>query len=98
MERDQNHTKRFFIAGRVQGVGYRYFVQQLAEQMDLCGYVRNRRDGRVEVLAIGPAEKLRHLRQALEEGPMMSQVAEVIEEPATPDTRYEGSFTVEMTV
>lgn len=98
MYRGENHARRFFVAGRVQGVGYRNFVQQLAEELGLRGYVRNRRDGRVEVLAIGSPEALSHLRQALEKGPMMSRVAEVIEEPAAPDTRYEGSFTVEMTI
>jgi acylphosphatase len=98
MARNETHTRRFLVAGRVQGVGYRNFVQQLAEELDLCGYVRNRRDGRVEVLAIGAPEELRRLRQALEKGPRMSRVAKVIEEPATLDTRYERDFTVEMTI
>ena len=98
MVRNENPPRRYFVAGRVQGVGYRNFVQQLAEELDLRGYVRNRRDGRVEVLAIGAPEKLRRLRQALEKGPLMSRVTEVIEEPATRDTRYEAGFTVEMTI
>jgi acylphosphatase len=98
MERNENHARRFFVAGRVQGVGYRNFVQQLAAELRLCGYVRNRRDGRVEVLAIGAPDKLRGLCRALEQGPMMSRVAEVREEPAAPDPRYERGFTVEMTI
>ena len=98
MDRNENHARRFFVTGRVQGVGYRYFVQELAQQLGLCGYVRNLRDGRVEVLAIGPPETLRLARQGLQKGPMMSRVAEVIEEPATLDTRYDGDFTVEMTI
>ena len=98
MERDEHHARRFFVVGRVQGVGYRYFVQELAQELGLRGYVRNLRDGRVEVLAIGSPETLRLVRQALEKGPMMSLVAEVIEEPASLDTRYDSDFTVEMTI
>jgi len=98
MGKEEQHARHFFVAGRVQGVGYRIFVQQLAEELDLHGYVRNRRDGRVEVFAMGTPEKMRRLRQALEKGPMMARVAEVTEEPGLPDTRYEGSFTVEFTV
>jgi hypothetical protein len=47
---------------------------------------------------MGAPEKLRRLRQALEKGPLMSRVTEVIEEPATQDTRYERGFVVEMTI
>jgi acylphosphatase len=98
MDRNENHARRFFVAGRVQGVGYRYFVQELAQELGLRGYVRNLRDGRVEVLAIASPETLHHVRQALKKGPMMSRVSEVIEEPAAPDSRYDNDFTVEMTV
>jgi acylphosphatase len=98
MNRNENQARRFFVAGRVQGVGYRYFVQELAQELGLRGYVRNLRDGRVEVLAIGSPETLRLVRQALQQGPMMSRVAEVIEEPATREPRYDKDFTLEMTV
>jgi acylphosphatase len=97
MNRNENQARRFFVAGRVQGVGYRYFVQELAQELGLRGYVRNLRDGRVEVLALGSPETLRLVRQALQKGPMMSRVAEVIEEPATLEPRYDKDFTVEMT-
>ena len=89
---------RFFVAGRVQGVGYRYFVQELAQELGLRGYVRNLRDGRAEVLAIGSPETLRLARQALQKGPMMFSRCQVIEQPATLDTRYDSDFTVEMTI
>ncbi|HMO12632.1 MAG TPA: acylphosphatase [Pirellulaceae bacterium] len=46
-------TWRIFYDGRVQGVGFRYFVKSLAVQYPIVGYVRNRRDGRVEVIARG---------------------------------------------
>ena len=96
-EQERESARRFFVAGRVQGVGYRYFVQELAQELGLRGYVRNLRDGRVEVLAIGSPETLRLVRQALKKGPMMSRVAEVIEEPAALEPRYDKDFTVEMT-
>ena len=97
MNKNENQARRFFVAGRVQGVGYRYFVQELAQELGLRGYVRNLRDGRVEVLAIGSSGTLRLVRQALQKGPMMSRVADVIEEPATPEPRYDKDFTLEMT-
>ena len=45
----EKQAKRFYVSGQVQGVGYRYFVQQVAERLGLMGYVRNLRDGRVEL-------------------------------------------------
>ena len=86
------------MTGRVQGVGYRVFVQRLAEELELQGYVRNRRDGRVEVFAMGEPEKLRLLRKELNKGPMMADVIEVKEEPATADGNFSGIFTVEYTL
>ncbi|HEY4977661.1 MAG TPA: acylphosphatase [Candidatus Acidoferrum sp.] len=97
MKEKEKHARRFFVAGRVQGVGYRVFVQRLAEELELQGYVRNRQDGRVEVMAMGEPEKLRLLLKELKKGPMMARVTEVNEEPATVDVRYSESFTVEYT-
>lgn len=98
MKKEATVARRFFVAGRVQGVGYRIFAQQAAEELGLHGYVRNRRDGRVEVFAMGAAEKLRQLGKELEKGPMMARVTEVNEEPATVDARYSDVFTVEYTL
>jgi acylphosphatase len=98
MKEEAIQARRFFAAGRVQGVGYRVFAQQAAEELGLRGYVRNRRDGRVEVFAMGTPEKLRQLGKELEKGPMMSRVTEVNEEPATVDTRYLETFAVEYTL
>jgi acylphosphatase len=98
MKEKENQARRFFVAGRVQGVGYRIFVQRLAEELGLQGYVRNRRDGRVEVFAMGEPEKLRLLRKELNKGPMMSDVTDVNEEPATVDAQYAKDFTVEYTL
>ena len=92
------YARRFYESGRVQGVGYRNYVEHVAGKLGLHGYVRNRRDGRVEVLAMGTPEKLGQLRVALEKGPMMADVAGLNEEPDAVDTRYVGTFTIEMTI
>jgi acylphosphatase len=92
------HARRFFVTGCVQGVGYRGFVEHVAGKLGLQGYVRNRRDGRVEVFAMGTPERLGQLRVALEKGPMMSDVESLNEQPDVVDTRYAGIFTIEMTI
>ncbi len=79
-------------------MGYRGFVEHVAGKLGLHGYVRNRRDGRVEVFAMGSPERLGQLRVALERGPMMSDVASLNEEPDAVDARYAGIFTIEMTI
>ena len=78
----------------VQGVGFRYFTQDVAEGLKVSGFVRNLRDGRVEVFAIGTAEQHNQLRRLLERGPRFSSVAEVLEEPAPVETQYDGSFVI----
>jgi len=90
-------ARRYIVTGRVQGVGFRYYVEHAASRINVQGYVRNRRDGSVEVLGMGTSAQLKHLRAALEKGPLMSEVAGVEEEPARVETRYEGQFTIEMT-
>jgi len=76
----------------VQGVGFRYFTQDAAERLKISGFVRNRRDGRVEVFAIGTPQQHAELRTLLERGPRFSNVTEVHEEPAALDGQYEGGF------
>jgi acylphosphatase len=90
-------ARRYVVTGRVQGVGYRNFVEHTAGKLNVDGYVKNRRDGSVEVFAMGTAEELQKLRNALERGPMMAQVSRVAEEPSDVETRYVGNFTVEFT-
>ncbi len=57
------------IQGMVQGVGFRYSTQRLAVQLGLSGYVRNLRDGSVEVVAEGDPQPLERLRAWLRKGP-----------------------------
>jgi acylphosphatase len=90
-------ARRYTVSGRVQGVGFRCFVEHAAEKIGVRGFVRNRRDGSVEVYAIGTPEQLKKLRQALEKGPIVSHVLAVQEEPDAVDARYAGNFTIELT-
>ena len=79
----------------VQGVGYRFFVERVAMRLGLAGYVKNLRDGRVEVYAIGSPNALATLRAELEHGPRAAMVSEVAEEDAVVDERYAGDFSIE---
>ena len=70
-------TKRFRIMGRVQGVGFRYFVWREAEALGIDGWVRNRADGTVEALVRGTNEELERFQGRLQEGPRWSRVTSV---------------------
>ena len=65
------------VFGHVQGVGFRYYVMSSGSQLGLVGWVRNRRDGSVEVVAEGEIELLRKLVKYLEQGSRSSSVSEV---------------------
>jgi acylphosphatase len=65
------------VRGRVQGVGFRWFVRERATELDLAGWVRNRADGCVEVAADGDAAAIARLRAALSAGPRGASVAAV---------------------
>jgi acylphosphatase len=84
-----NSARRWFVRGRVQGVGYRYFAQKAVLALGLSGYVRNLDDGRVEVYAAGVAEKLAELGGLLYRGPRWADVRGVDEQEAEPRS-YSG--------
>ncbi len=65
------------VFGRVQGVGFRWFVRDRAEAMGLVGWVRNRTDGSVELVAEGPSEALTALLEDLHQGPRGAAIARV---------------------
>lgn len=91
---DAKQAKRYFVSGTVQGVGFRYFTQGIAERLHLSGYTRNLRDGRVEVYAVGAAAELDKLRSALERGPWGASVTDVTEETAAFDPQYARGFVI----
>ena len=65
------------VRGRVQGVGFRWFVVERAQQLKLSGWVRNRPDGHVEVAAAGPADAVASLETAVKSGPRSARIEEV---------------------
>jgi acylphosphatase len=77
-----SEARRWYVRGRVQGVGYRDFAQRAAVQLGLTGYTRNLDDGRVEVYAVGPPSKLSELAGMLYSGPRWSDVRGVEEQEA----------------
>ena len=79
-------ARRWFVRGRVQGVGYRYFAQRSAQSLGLTGYARNLDDGRVEVYAAGTADKLAALAPLLHRGPRWADVRGVEEQEAAVET------------
>ncbi|MBI4466673.1 MAG: acylphosphatase [Acidobacteria bacterium] len=90
-----DQARRYLVEGSVQGVGFRFFVERVARQLNLSGYVKNLRDGRVEVYALGPPEQLADLKRRLEQGPRAARVKRVHEEEAPLQERYRNQFTVE---
>ena len=90
-----DEARRYIVEGQVQGVGFRFFVERVARQLGLGGYVKNRRDGGVEVYAIGPTAQLEELKRRLEQGPRGARVHRVQEEEAPIVERYRSEFTIE---
>ena len=82
-------AKLYFVEGRVQGVGFRFFVERVAAELGLNGYVKNRADGRVEVYAVGEEGTLAKLRERLEAGPRASLV-ERLQEQAVSFKQYKN--------
>jgi acylphosphatase len=77
--------RHVMIRGRVQGVGYRYWVEQQATARELEGWVRNRRDGSVEASFAGPADVVSEMIALCRRGPSSARVDTVQEDPANAD-------------
>ena len=73
------------ITGRVQGVGYRAWVDHQARNHDLEGWVRNRRDGSVEALFAGPADLVSEMVARCRRGPSSARVESVQDGAASPE-------------
>jgi acylphosphatase len=77
-------TRKFVVRGRVQGVGFRWFVEREAKTLGISGWVRNTSDASVEVLATGTRDQLSTLRSHLQQGPRAARVDNVEESEAKP--------------
>jgi acylphosphatase len=89
-------AKRYLVRGRVQGVGFRWFVEREAHILGIAGWVRNNHDGSVEVLAQGTRDQLSGLHSRLREGPRAARVDEVDVSDAKPAAGL-NSFRIEGT-
>jgi acylphosphatase len=87
-------ARRFIVRGRVQGVGFRWFVEREAHSLGLAGWVRNNADGGVEVFAQGTRDQLSALRLGLRQGPRAARV-DAVEESETRPNPAQNSFRIE---
>ena len=90
-------ARRFLVRGRVQGVGFRWFVEREAHILGIAGWVRNNSDSSVEILAMGTRDQLSALRGRLQRGPRAARVDNVEESEAKPvsgltNFRIEGAW------
>ena len=86
----------YLVEGRVQGVGFRWFVHREAAALKLHGWVRNTEDGRVEAVASGSADQLQQLRAVLEKGSRGSRVDRIHQhELAEAEAEKLGPFSIE---
>ena len=90
-------ARQFLVRGRVQGVGFRWFVEREARILGIAGWVRNNADSSVEVLAMGTRDQLSALKSQLRQGPRASRVDQVEESEVQPVSglktfRIEGAW------
>ena len=87
-------AKRYIVRGRVQGVGFRWFVEREANVIGVSGWVRNNEDSSVELVAQGSEEQHTALRAKLAEGPRASRV-DAVEESAVEVETVRTQFRIE---
>ncbi len=85
--------RRYVVKGRVQRVGFRFFVEDAARRERILGYVRNQHDGSVEVVAEGDADAMQRFEMALRRGPSGARVDDVETTDTGASNRF-ASFTV----
>ena len=81
------------VSGAVQGVGFRMFIDRKARELKLCGWVKNRMDGSVEIDAQGTEEAIEELLHQAKRGPSRSRVTSIRKEEREPDSAP-GRFTI----
>ncbi|MDO9546832.1 MAG: acylphosphatase [Pelolinea sp.] len=85
MNTGQNERLQIIVEGRVQGIGFRYFIYELGLFFKLTGWVKNKINGNVEILAEGPRDSLEALLGEAKKGPRMAQIVNVIVEWRKPN-------------
>ncbi len=94
-------VRHVIVRGRVQGVGYRAFVENEAHRRELRGWVRNRRDGSVEAVFSGPRDEVEAAIEACRRGPFSARVSALDQREGTDADLFEaaesGSFSVRPT-
>lgn len=88
------HAKQITVYGRVQGVGFRYFVQHVGNRLGLTGNVRNCSDSTVEIVVEGSKKRIADFLKEVERGPALAQVQRVAVVDIPVQGTY-GSFTIE---
>jgi acylphosphatase len=83
-DQSRAQARRFVVRGRVQGVGFRWFVEREAHILNIAGWVRNNPDGTVEILAQGTRDQLAGLHSRLREGPRAARIDAVDVSEAQP--------------
>ena len=83
-------ARRYLISGRVQGVGFRFFAEAAGQREGLQGWVRNLRDGRVEIVSEGDAEALERFERVIRQGPPGARVDSVEVDSTSLSTRDTG--------
>src|SRR3954466_8217057 len=87
-------TLRYVVKGRVQGVGFRFFVEREARKLGIIGWVRNNPDGAVEVLATGTQAQHAALKAQLHQGPPAARV-DIVDESTAPPVANLNTFRIE---
>jgi len=77
-------VRRYLISGRVQGVGFRYYVQSVGRREAVEGWVRNLSDGRVETAAAGDEDAIERFERAIRQGPPGARVDGVVVDDTFP--------------
>ena len=87
-------ARRFLVRGRVQGVGFRWFVERQAHILGIAGWVRNNADGAVEVFAQGTREQINNMLAQLRQGPRAARV-DAVDESEVPLSQGLKTFRIE---
>ncbi|MBA3645340.1 MAG: acylphosphatase [Gemmatimonadaceae bacterium] len=87
-------VRRLIVRGKVQGVGFRWFVADEARRLGLSGWVRNNRDGTVELCALGSPDRLRALEALVTKGPSGAHVSNVERVEGKAAGKLESPFSI----